>query len=149
MGLHTILLDPVERDRIYVAISAAGVFRTDDAGRTWRPVNRGLKSQYIPDPNAEVGYCLGRQSYIVGACLEWLRMTWPQFTTNTRHVITRDIVEALADGRAGSEAIDVPGWRDALVWMIASFEEGIRQDFRGALSYRKATAEVLAAAWPA
>jgi len=60
MGLHTILLDPTHPQRIFIAISAAGVFRTDDAGKTWRPMNRGLKSQYLPDPNAEVGYCVHR-----------------------------------------------------------------------------------------
>jgi photosystem II stability/assembly factor-like uncharacterized protein len=60
MGLHTILLDPSHPERIFIAISAAGVFRTDDAGKTWRPMNRGLKSQYIPDPNAEVGFCVHR-----------------------------------------------------------------------------------------
>jgi photosystem II stability/assembly factor-like uncharacterized protein len=60
MGLHTILLAPSHPKRIVIAISAAGVFRTDDGGSTWRPMNRGLKSQYIPDPNAEVGYCVHR-----------------------------------------------------------------------------------------
>src|SRR5580700_3315167 len=60
MGLHTIVLDPSNPQRIFIAISAAGVFRTDDAGKTWRPMNRGLKSQYIPDPNVEVGFCVHR-----------------------------------------------------------------------------------------
>ena len=60
MGLHTILLAPGEPCRIVVAISAAGAFRTDDGGTTWRPVNRGLKSDYIPDPDAEVGHCVHR-----------------------------------------------------------------------------------------
>ena len=61
MCLHTILLDPSNPERIFVAISAAGVFRTDDGGKTWRPVNRGLKSQYeLPDPDAEVGHCVHR-----------------------------------------------------------------------------------------
>src|SRR5438477_9571353 len=60
MGLHTILLDPKNPNRIYIAISAAGVFRTDDGGKTWKPINRGLHSQYIPDPNAEVGHCVHR-----------------------------------------------------------------------------------------
>ncbi len=61
MCLHTILLDPSHPERIYVAISAAGAFRSDDAGKTWRPVNRGLKSQYeLPDPDAEVGHCVHR-----------------------------------------------------------------------------------------
>jgi photosystem II stability/assembly factor-like uncharacterized protein len=60
MCLHTILLDPGNPARIFVAISAAGAFRSDDAGKTWQPVNRGLKSQGIPDPTAEVGHCVHR-----------------------------------------------------------------------------------------
>src|ERR1700690_785397 len=60
MCLHTILLDPSDPQRIFIAISAAGVFRSDDAGKTWRPVNRGLHSEYIPDPTAEVGHCVHR-----------------------------------------------------------------------------------------
>ncbi|MEO9171297.1 MAG: sialidase family protein [Candidatus Baltobacteraceae bacterium] len=60
MCLHTIILDPAKSDRIFVAISAAGAFRSDDAGRTWRPINRGLKSEGIPDPDAEVGHCVHR-----------------------------------------------------------------------------------------
>ena len=60
MGLHTILLDPTNPNRIYVAISAAGAFRSDDGGINWKPINRGLKSKYLPDPNAEIGYCVHR-----------------------------------------------------------------------------------------
>ncbi len=60
MCLHTIVLDPGNPQRIFVAISAAGAFRSDDSGKTWRPINRGLKSQYIPNPEAEVGHCVHR-----------------------------------------------------------------------------------------
>jgi photosystem II stability/assembly factor-like uncharacterized protein len=61
MCLHTIVLDPSDPQRIFIAISAAGVFRSDDAGKTWRAINRGLKSQYeLPDPDAEVGHCVHR-----------------------------------------------------------------------------------------
>jgi photosystem II stability/assembly factor-like uncharacterized protein len=61
MGLHTILLTPGDAKRITVAISAAGVFRTEDAGKTWQASNRGLKSSYeLPDPDAEVGHCVHR-----------------------------------------------------------------------------------------
>ena len=60
LGLHTILLDPSQPSRIFVAISSAGVFRTDDAGETWQPANRGLRSDYIPDPDAQVGHCVHR-----------------------------------------------------------------------------------------
>ena len=56
--LHTIILDPSNTQRIWIAISAAGAFRTDDGGKSWKPINRGLRSQYIPDPNAEIGHCV-------------------------------------------------------------------------------------------
>ena len=60
MGLHTILLDRGNPGRIFVAISAAGAFRSDDAGRTWKPINQVLRSEYIPDPDAPVGHCVHR-----------------------------------------------------------------------------------------
>jgi photosystem II stability/assembly factor-like uncharacterized protein len=60
MCLHTILLDPSNPQRIFIAISSAGAFRTDDGGKTWRPINRGLHSLYIPNPTAEVGHCVHR-----------------------------------------------------------------------------------------
>ena len=56
--LHSIVLDPKDPKRMYIAISAAGAFRTDDAGKSWKPINKGLKSPYIPDPNAEIGHCV-------------------------------------------------------------------------------------------
>jgi photosystem II stability/assembly factor-like uncharacterized protein len=58
--LHTIVLDPKNRDRMYIAISAAGVFRSDDAGKTWRPANKGLRSNTMPDEDKEVGHCVHR-----------------------------------------------------------------------------------------
>src|SRR5207253_11350090 len=58
--LHTILLGPSYPGRIFIAISAAGTFRSDDGGATWRPMNRGLRSEQIPDPTAEVGHCVHR-----------------------------------------------------------------------------------------
>ena len=60
MCLHTILLDPSNASRIFIAISAAGAFRSNDAGATWQPINRGLRSQQIPDQDAEVGHCVHR-----------------------------------------------------------------------------------------
>src|SRR5437764_6526444 len=58
MCLHTIILDPRDADRMVIAISAAGAFRTDDSGKTWKPINRGLRSEGIPDEDAEVGHCV-------------------------------------------------------------------------------------------
>jgi photosystem II stability/assembly factor-like uncharacterized protein len=60
MGLHTILLDKSRPSRMFVAISAAGVFRTDDAGNSWSAMNRGLRSPFLPDPTADVGHCVHR-----------------------------------------------------------------------------------------
>ncbi|OBA75902.1 hypothetical protein A5641_23650 [Mycobacterium sp. 1554424.7] len=60
MCLHTIVVDPKDPLRMFAAISAAGAFRSDDGGTTWRPINRGLRSDGIPDPDAEVGHCVHR-----------------------------------------------------------------------------------------
>jgi photosystem II stability/assembly factor-like uncharacterized protein len=60
MCLHTILINPRNEKRIFVAISSAGAFRSDDGGQSWKPINKGLHSQYIPDPAAEVGHCVHR-----------------------------------------------------------------------------------------
>lgn len=60
MGLHTICLDPNNANRIFVAISAAGAFRTDDGGKNWKVITKGLKSNYMPDPTVEVGFCVHR-----------------------------------------------------------------------------------------
>jgi hypothetical protein len=58
--LHTILLDPKDHARMYVAISAAGAFRTDDGGKNWKPITKGLRSNFLPDPEAEIGHCVHR-----------------------------------------------------------------------------------------
>jgi photosystem II stability/assembly factor-like uncharacterized protein len=58
MCLHSVILDPSDPNRIFIAISAAGAFRSDDAGQSWKPINRGLHSLYIPNPTAEVGHCV-------------------------------------------------------------------------------------------
>jgi photosystem II stability/assembly factor-like uncharacterized protein len=58
MCLHSIIVDPSNAERMYVAISAAGTFRTDDGGATWTPINHGLRSEFLPDPTAEVGHCV-------------------------------------------------------------------------------------------
>jgi photosystem II stability/assembly factor-like uncharacterized protein len=56
--LHTIILDATHPERIITAISSAGAFRSDDSGKSWRPINHGLRSEYIPDPDAEIGHCV-------------------------------------------------------------------------------------------
>ena len=58
MCLHTIIIDPTNNERMYIAISAAGTFRTEDGGQTWTPINQGLRSAHLPDPKADVGHCV-------------------------------------------------------------------------------------------
>lgn len=58
MCLHSIIVDPTNQNRIYIAISAAGAFRSDDGGASWKAINQGLRSEHIPDPTAEVGHCV-------------------------------------------------------------------------------------------
>jgi photosystem II stability/assembly factor-like uncharacterized protein len=58
--LHTILIDPTNPSRVFVAISAAGAFRSDDGGATWKAITKGLHSPYLPNPTAEVGHCVHR-----------------------------------------------------------------------------------------
>lgn len=60
MCLHTIIQDPTNPLRMFIAISAAGAFRTDDGGKSWKRINRGLRSEFMPDPNADVGHCVHR-----------------------------------------------------------------------------------------
>lgn len=63
MCLHTILLDPTKQGRMWIAISAAGCFRSDDGGLTWKTANKGLKSNFMPDEEAEVGHCVHRIAF--------------------------------------------------------------------------------------
>jgi photosystem II stability/assembly factor-like uncharacterized protein len=56
--LHTILVDPSNPNRMTIAISAAGCFRTEDGGKTWKPINKGLRNDYLPDPRPEIGFCV-------------------------------------------------------------------------------------------
>lgn len=56
--LHTIVLDPGNRDRMLIAISAAGVYRTDDGGRTWTARNNGVRAEFLPDKHPEFGQCV-------------------------------------------------------------------------------------------
>lgn len=60
LGLHTIVIDPTNPNRIFIAISAAGAFRSDDGGQSWKPTNRGLVSNFMPNPTAEIGHCVHR-----------------------------------------------------------------------------------------
>jgi len=60
MCLHTILIDPNDPERMFTAISAAGAFRSEDGGETWALATGGLRSEFLPEPEAPVGHCVHR-----------------------------------------------------------------------------------------
>lgn len=82
-------------------------------------------------------YCLGRRSYIVGACLDWLRATWTQLQRNSQHVILRDTVEALIDDRAGGDFY-VRRWTEAAQWMYAQMDTDQRSAVLDSLAWKNA-----------
>jgi serine/threonine protein kinase len=58
LALHTIVLDPGDKRKMYVAISAGGVYRTNDGGSTWTAQNRGVRVMFMPDKYPEFGQCV-------------------------------------------------------------------------------------------
>ena len=81
-------------------------------------------------------YCLGRQSYIVPACITWLRSWWDDFGLGTKRVIVRDTVEALQDGYAGSE-YDAGEWKRFAVWAYEQMDEESRAWCKSAVAHRE------------
>jgi len=81
-------------------------------------------------------YCLGRETYVVGACIDWLTAIWPVLESNTQSVILRDTIEALMDGNAGFPSIDVPAWKRFCEeqWTRISHEQQVW--IEGALSHK-------------
>jgi hypothetical protein len=56
--LHTILLDPSDAQRVRIAVSTAGMYVTEDGGATWRPSNKGVRAEFLPDKHPEFGQCV-------------------------------------------------------------------------------------------
>lgn len=72
-------------------------------------------------------YCLGRCSYIVGSCIDWLKLWWEDFEPGTKAVILRDTKEALENDRAGMEC-DARGWREFVDWANNKMRRGEQND---------------------
>lgn len=80
-------------------------------------------------------YCLGRQTYIVGACTEWLRANWDVFEPNTKRVMLRDTIEALQDGTAGG-ACDATNWTNFAEWAFEKLSPEDKDWVKGAVAHR-------------
>ena len=72
-------------------------------------------------------YCLGRESFIVNSCIEWLREWWFQFEKNTKEIIIRDTIAALMDRDAGSPTIDEPEWKRFAKWGFEQLDKEGRE----------------------
>lgn len=81
-------------------------------------------------------YCLGRQSYIVGACIDWVRSNLKYLERNTVRVIARDTLEAIIDESAGSKIIDEPGWMRLFKELYAHMQQEDRDWVLQAVHHR-------------
>jgi hypothetical protein len=54
--LHSILIDPRDAQHMYIGMSGGGVFESTDGGKDWRPLNRGVRADFLPDPDPEYGH---------------------------------------------------------------------------------------------
>ena len=80
-------------------------------------------------------YCLGRRTYIVSACVEWLKQWWPEFENNTRNIIVRDTIEALQDDLAG-DPMDVREWENFLKWAWNQLDSKSQEWCKNAVMHR-------------
>jgi len=62
LTLHTILLDPTNPQRMYIAVSAAGCYRTDDGGQTWAPFNKNVRADFMGTQFPEFGQCVHKMA---------------------------------------------------------------------------------------
>jgi len=72
--IHSIIVDPTDSQHVYIGVSCAGVFETQDGGETWHPKNNGLQAAYLPNPNAEVGH----DPHILLMCETNTHIIWQQ-----------------------------------------------------------------------
>lgn len=86
-------------------------------------------------------YCLGRQSYVTGICVEWLSDNWKRIPLMQQTIIIRDIAEALQDDAAGDPNIDVPAWRDFAAERFQAFDADTQEEVRQSVAHRNK-------AWP-
>jgi hypothetical protein len=80
-------------------------------------------------------YCLGRKSYIVSSCQDWLKKFWEDFEENTQNVIIRDTLEALIDGDAGDD-FHKETWRFFAEWGWKQMSSESRKWCREGLAYK-------------
>ena len=73
-GIHSLIIDPRDSNHLYAGVSVAGVFESNNAGKTWEVRNKGLRADFLPDPQAE----LGHDPHLMVACPSQPDILWQQ-----------------------------------------------------------------------
>ena len=125
-GIHSILIDPNDSNHIYVAISCAGVFETLDGGNTWAPKNHGLKADFLPDPNSEIG----QDPHLLVACKSNFAVMWQQNHCGIYRTVDggnhwNDISDLSGEANFGF-AIAADPIKEETAWVIPAMSDGIR-----------------------
>ncbi len=132
-GIHSILIDPKDDQHLFVGISVAGVFETMDGGQSWQPRNKGLKADFLPDQNAEVG----QDPHLLDFCLKWPEVMWQQnhcgvFRTDNGGEKWEDISEDKGPANFGF-AIQADEDDPNVAWVVPGISDEIRVAVDGAL----------------
>ncbi|MCG8306199.1 MAG: glycoside hydrolase [Cytophagales bacterium] len=125
-GIHSILIDPHNPDRIYVGISCAGVFETTDGGKTWNPKNKGLTADFLPDPHAEVG----QDPHLLVACDSNFEVMWQQnhcgiFRSSDGGENWKNISDETGEANFGF-AIAADSNNENVAWVVPAISDEIR-----------------------
>ena len=125
-GIHSIVIDPSNNDHIFVAISCAGVFETTDGGTTWNPKNHGLKADFLPDPNSEIG----QDPHLLVACQSNIEVMWQQnhcgiFRTTDGGNNWKDISDKTGEANFGF-AIAADPVNEKMAWVVPAISDQIR-----------------------
>jgi photosystem II stability/assembly factor-like uncharacterized protein len=130
-GIHSIIVDPGDSKHMYVAISCAGVFETSDGGNTWIPKNHGLKADFLPDPESEIG----QDPHLLVACEANPKVMWQQnhcgiFRTEDGGNLWKDISDRSGEANFGF-AIAADAGNEKVAWVVpaVSDENRVAIDF--------------------
>mgnify|MGYP005993044405 CR=1 FL=1 len=132
-GIHSICINPNNTNHAYIGISCAGVFETVDAGDTWAPKNKGLKADFLPDPDAEIG----QDPHLLVMNPNKPEILWQQnhcgiFKSDDAGQNWKDISEK--DGPANfGFAIELNPDNENMAWVVPAVSDGVRVPIDGKL----------------
>ena len=132
-GIHSIVVDPRDENHLYIGISCAGVFESKDGGATWAVRNKGLRADFLPDPQAE----LGHDPHLLVQCKNAPDTLWQQnhcgiFRSTNGGDSWDDVSEEGGPAYFGF-TIAADDNNPDLAWVVPGISDGIRVALDGAL----------------